>query len=162
MIRAQKTKVAYYQLSSVPLQLSYRKTLLPPAPNTFMAETNVFTSIEDIKNWFNVAIAPLQASLSSFQLCEKCVGIDVNFNDEYVRVLCSRQRQIIKDDIRMWNHALARETNLFQNESIGRWKDLDDIREHFTCEEEVLKKLGSGRVRRRQNSGRMRRKRYRK
>ncbi|PMD14827.1 hypothetical protein NA56DRAFT_754481 [Hyaloscypha hepaticicola] len=36
-----------------------------------MVETNVFTSIEDIKNWFNVAIAPLQASLSSFQLCEK-------------------------------------------------------------------------------------------
>ena len=133
MIRAQKTKVAYYQLSSVPLQLSYRKTLLlPPAPNTFMAETNVFTSIEDIKNWFNVAIAPLQASLSSFQLCEKCVGIEVNLNNEYLRVLCSRQRQIIKDDIRMWNHALARETNLFQNESIGRWKDLDDIREHIS------------------------------
>jgi hypothetical protein len=42
----------------------------------------------------------------------------------------------------MWNHALVRETNLIQNGSIGRWKDLGDIREHFTCEEEkVLKKI---------------------
>jgi hypothetical protein len=40
------------------------------------------------------------------------------------------------------NHALARETNLFQNGSISQWKDLGDIREHFTWEEEkVLKKI---------------------
>jgi hypothetical protein len=72
-----------------------------------MAQTNVFTSIQDIKNWFKVVIAPLQASLSSVQLCEKCVNIDVEFKAEYLRVLCNRQCQIIKDDMRMWNHALA-------------------------------------------------------